>query len=57
MKLVSKQNVGGDVSRGASAPGVPHEAWQAGSGELLVVGSQGTRLLLCLGAGAADARV
>ena len=45
-ELVSKHNVGGVVSESASAPGVPPEAWAASSGELLVVSSQGMRLLL-----------
>ena len=45
-ELVSRHNVGGVVSRGASAPGVPREAWQESADQLLVASSQGMRLLL-----------
>ena len=47
-RLVSMHNVGGVVSRGASAPGVPHEAWQSGARVTLVAASHSTRLLLAL---------
>ena len=46
VELLSKHDVGGVISESASTPGVPPEAWEAGSGELLVAASQGMRLLL-----------
>jgi len=45
-EIVSKNNVGGVVPRGASAPGLPPAAWATGSDFVLAASSQSMRLLL-----------
>jgi hypothetical protein len=45
-EVVSKNNVGGVVPRGASAPGLPRAAWDTGSDFVLEASSQSMRLLL-----------
>jgi len=45
-EIVSKNNVGGVVPRGASAPGLPPAAWATGSDFVLAASSQSMRLPL-----------
>ena len=45
-EVVSENNVGGVVPRGASAPGLPRAAWATGAKFVLAASSQSMRLLL-----------
>ena len=45
-EIVSENNVGGVVPRGASAPGLPPAAWDTGSDFVLAASSQSMRLFI-----------